>query len=205
MLVSCGALKNMNQPLGDSGYDPLDGPGKTKAGSQPGSVKVTGPKYTPGQWIETAMPNSTFFRTLPKGNATADKVLPAGTPLKFIKTQSSFAKVELNSGDVGFVPAIMVAERRSPGEIPIVPGVPSYTGSVSDLPPLPESTGIPADGVSLPSGIAPPPVDGSVPPIVSPDSAAPQPVTPPPVNTTPLPDLPPPPEVPGITEPQPID
>ncbi len=208
----------MNQPLGDTNFDPLEGPGKKSSRSSLSSPKVTGPSYQPGQYVETAMPNSTFFNSIPKGNATADKVLPAGTPLKLIKTQGSYVKVSVDSGDVGYVPSIMVTERgayKSPSirpkpytppnrkeEIPVVPSI-----QVDTLPPLPDQ---PFTDPGISSDIAPPPVESTIPvpsieppsvevPVTSPAASVPS------VDIAPLPDLPPPPEVPPLSPPQPIE
>lgn len=67
------------------------------------------------------MPNSTFFRVIPKGDATADMVLQAGSPLKYISSKGFYVKVELDSGDVGYVPEIMVTDRLATPDIPSIP------------------------------------------------------------------------------------
>ena len=72
------------------------------------------------------MPNAFFFRSIPKGNARADKVLAVATPLKVVSSKGAYVKVELDSGDVGYVPEIM--------------GAPSGTG----IAPPPEVPGITA-------------------------------------------------------------
>ncbi len=198
-LISCGSLKSVQQPLGNTDFDPLDGPGKRK--SSIGLVKPTTSQYKPGQWVETAMENATFFRAIPKGNASADRVLKAGAPLKVVRAQGSFIKVELNSGDVGYIPSIMVTERRQQTrvykpaprsqrtEVPVIPGIPT-DASIDDLPPLPDVPPLPDNTTDLPLPIdsvpSPPPVRVQTEPI-------------------PLPDLPPPPEVPGLTPPAPVE
>ena len=106
-------------------------------------------------------------------------------------------KVELDSGDIGYVPAIMVAGRSSaeggqPGS-----GVPNY-GPV----PSPVVPGI------VPFGIAPPPEipglgaeNSSASPTLStnsPDSPAER-------NRPNISGVAPPPEVPGITDPTTVD
>ncbi len=208
VLASCGALNNVNQPLDGSNFDPLNSPGSKKRSSS-NLVTPTGPSYTPGQWVETAMANSTFFRAIPKGNASADKVLKAGTPLKVVKAQGSFIKVELDSGDVGYVPSIMVTERRaqsnsfssprSPNEVPIIPITPGTptSGSASGLPELPDLPPLPdVDG-----GNTPPPLEVPLPPPLPVEV----PTITPSVRTEPLPDLPPPPSVPGVSVPIPVE
>ncbi|MFT6498319.1 MAG: hypothetical protein ACJAT6_000447 [Akkermansiaceae bacterium] len=94
------------------------------------------------------MPNAFFFRSIPKGNARADKVLAVATPLKVVSSKGAYVKVELDSGDVGYVPEIMVIERGGPSEAPgigpvpppVDPGSPSGTG----IAPPPEVPGITA-------------------------------------------------------------
>jgi hypothetical protein len=84
-------------------------------------VDATGPSYTPGQWLETTIPSTAFFSDEPKSNEQPRKLLSAGTVLKVISTEGTYVQVELESGDVGYVPAIMVAERPTSGQLPIMP------------------------------------------------------------------------------------
>ncbi|MGJ8695532.1 MAG: hypothetical protein ACSHYF_04390 [Verrucomicrobiaceae bacterium] len=216
-LTSCGALKNVNQPLStDGSFDPLDGPGtRDTSGSQ--SFAPSAVAYTPGQWVETSMANSTFFRAIPKGDATADKVLPAGTPLKFVASQGSYLKVELDSGDVGFVPEIMVTEKGSINAVPYIPGQPvDGVGMPPAIPGVPDDDGfVPIDSVptfdpTLPAPPTPPaPPVGDIPVPTVPEIPAnpdvpeiPAPPTPPKAPTD---EAPAPPEIPGITEPDTTD
>lgn len=216
-LVSCGSFKNLNQPLSGSGdFDPLSSPGSSSSGGS-AVVAPTSPSYKPGQWVETSMPNATFFRVIPKGNARADKVLAVATPLKVVSSKGTYVKVELDSGDIGYVPEIMVIERGSPGEVPVTgPAAP-----LTDYGPVPP----PLDtGVGPGGEIAPPPVVPGTPPPVPevpsiPDTTpapapeipgipgtTPEPSIPDTVPTVPtVPDVAPPPEVPGVTEPEKID
>lgn len=154
-LVSCGALKNFQQPMGGStGFDPLAAPGALQNNSA--VVVPTAPSYTSGQWVETSMPNATFFRNVPSGNATADKMLAVATPVKVISTSGTYVKVELDSGDVGFVPEIMVAERSAASIVPLPP--PPRDG----VAPEPEIPGLPV--TPLPDVAPPPEVPGITPP-----------------------------------------
>lgn len=85
------------------GFDPLD-----PAGGFGAQTQVVESEYRPGEFVEASMANTAFFKRKPKGEAEADTLLPAGTPLKVISTEGSFVKVERDSGEVGFVPEIMV-------------------------------------------------------------------------------------------------
>jgi hypothetical protein len=189
--LSCGSVQKFNWSLSDSGFDPLSSPGSSL------KTAPATPTYKQGQWVETSMPNATFFKAFPKGVVVADKVLPVATPMKVVSSRETYLKVELDSGDIGYVPAIMVAGRSSaeggqPGS-----GVPNY-GPV----PSPVEPGI------VPFGIAPPP---EIPGLGAEDSSAS------PTPSTNSPDSPaegnrpnisgvaPPPEVPGITDPTTVD
>ncbi|MDA7500057.1 hypothetical protein N8484_03195 [Akkermansiaceae bacterium] len=189
--LSCGSLQKFNWSLSDSGFDPLSSPGSSL------KTAPATPTYKQGQWVETSIPNATFFKAFPKGVAVADKVLPVATPMKVVSSRETYLKVELDSGDVGYVPEIMVAGRSSaeggqPGY-----GVPSY-GPV----PSPVEPGI------APFGVAPPP---EVPGLGAEDvSASPVPSTNSPDSPVegnrPInPGVAPPPEVPGITDPTTVD
>ncbi len=204
-LVSCGSFENLNKPLSGSGnFDPLSSPGSSSSGSS-AVVAPTSPGYKPGQWVETSMPDATFFRSIPKGNARADKVLAVATPLKVVSSKGPYVKVELDSGDVGYVPEIMVIERGGPAEVPItVPALP-----LTDYGPVPP----PFDpGVPSGTGIAPPPEIPGTPPPVPEVPSLPEvptepgvPVPPIPESVPTVPDVAPPPEVPGITDPVKVD
>lgn len=194
--TSCGSLTQLKRPLSSGGFDPLDGPGSVP-GSSSAVVAPTTPNYKRGQWVETSMPNATFFRAIPKGSAQADKVLPVATPMKVVSSKGTYLKVELDSGDVGYVPEIMVIGRSSatgaqPGlEAPDYGPVPSPVEPGVNLPgiaPLPEVPG------------TPPPIP-AVPPVPAPN--VPAPTVPESVPT--VPDVAPPPEVPGITAPTTAD
>lgn len=190
--LSCGSLKKFNWSLSDNGFDPLTSPGSSSAAIAPAT-----PSYKQGQWVETSMPNATFFKAFPKGSAVADKVLSVATPMKVVSSRETYLKVELDSGDVGYVPEIMVTGRSSavggqPGAI-----VPNYV-------PVPS----PVEPGSAPFGVAPPPEvpglsaeDASVSPAPSPNS----PASPARGSRPNIPGVAPPPEVPGITDPTTVD
>jgi len=163
------------------------------------------------------MDNATFFATIPSGNARADQVLPSGTPMKVVSNKGTYVCVELDSGAIGFVPEIMIAERLTANEVPTTdPEVPHP--DLGSVPPPVEP------GVISGEGIAPPPViPGTplpvpevlplpipeVPPLPTPVPPVPDlptvPVVPPVPAVPAVPDVAPPPEIPGITDPEEID
>lgn len=150
LLSSCA---DFNKPL-DSGFNPLDPPGLR---TEQDVVDVTGPAYTPGQWLETTIPSTAFYDDLPSANDQPKRQLEAGTVLKVISTEGTYVRVELESGDVGYVPSIMVAERPAAGEVPVVPltpdGVSAEPGGLAPEPEVAPLEVAPADG--LPGRIDP--------------------------------------------------
>ena len=205
VLVSCGTFKNLNQPLsGSSDFDPLSAPGANSGESL--LVAPTPPRYSPGQWVETSMDNATFFAVIPTGSARADRVLPSGTPMKVISNKGTYVRVELDSGSVGYVPEIMIAERRSANEVPL-------TGPEVPLPDLGSVPPPVEPGVLSGEGIAPPPeIPGVTPGVPDVPSVPAVPELPTPVPPLPdipsvpaVPDVAPPPEIPGVTDPEEIN
>jgi hypothetical protein len=85
--------------------------------------------------------------------------LPQGTDLKVVTTEGTYVKVELESGEVGYVPAIMVSQKQAKVEQPIVPEAPyefpSGPGPL-DTAPEPEVPPISVeDALGVPSFIDP--------------------------------------------------
>ena len=157
-VASCAQIaSNLQEPI-TSDYNPLDGPSVATSRSQ--SFQPTGPTYQPGEWVETAMANSTFFYKIPRGSASADQVLSKGTPLKVISTKGTFLKVELDGGTSGYVPAIMVAEPLSASDatpfLPPPPSAPLQRTSddfaPASIPQAPLSSGSSSSVIPPPSG-----------------------------------------------------
>ena len=202
LAASCGSVKNLQKPIPAGSFDPLDGPGSTSRKSS-ASVAPTKASYKRGQWVETSMPNATFFSKIPKGSARATKVLPKGTPMKVVSSKGTYVKVELDSGAVGYVPEIMVNSRgssstkttsKAPKLGPVPPPLdPELTAP--ELAPPPEVPGTPPPVPSAPSIPSIPSVP-SVPTVPVP--SVPGPSIPSSVPT--VPDVAPPPEVPGLTD-----
>lgn len=142
------------------------------------------------------MPNSTFFREIPKGDATADKVLQSGSPLKYISTKGSYVKVELDSGDVGYVPEIMVTDRLA---MPDIPSIPPPLAPV--VPPNVDDDGFapitPGDGSNFSLPTPPPP---SAPEVSSVPEAPALPEVPAAPELPSAPSVPAPPTVDGVTD-----
>ncbi|MBC8125849.1 MAG: hypothetical protein H8M99_01695 [Gloeobacteraceae cyanobacterium ES-bin-144] len=167
----------MNRPLTSGDFDPLSAPG-----SQSGTRTVTGASFKAGQFVRATIDNTAFFKNRPKSEGDADKLLPRGTSMKVISTSDTFVKVELDSGEIGFVPSIMLEDPNAvpgapvtnPGEIQVYPP----SGYTQPLPPL-DPTGVPPDG-AIPTVIDPeaPAVNTPVPPVTPPNETFPTPVEP---------------------------
>lgn len=177
-LVSC---ESMTGPLSSGDFDPLAPPGSNR------TVQVSSNSgFTPGQFVRAAMNDTAFFLKRPRGEADADKLLKLDTPMKVVANDDAYVKVELDSGEVGYVPSVMLTDPNapaaglpgSPGEIQVYPPLTPITPVNDTLPVVPPSE-VPPGG-AIPSVIDPaaPPVDVPVPPPSEP--AAPvAPATPP--------------------------
>ena len=169
MVLALNACDTMNQPIRNGNFDPLSPPG-----SGISNLTTAGSEFTAGQFVSAIMDNTAFFNQRPKGNADADKLLTRGTSMKVISSDESYVRVELDSGEVGWVPSIMVEnpasaatgapfEAGNPGEYQVYPPVDPYGGM------LPPST--PAE----------PPPGGTIPTVIDPEAGAT-------VEPAPLPD-----------------
>lgn len=192
-LSSCGT---MNQPINGGDFDPLLPPGG--GASKPTEANAG---FRGGDLVRAVMDNTAFFKQQPKGEADADKLLLRGTGMKVIRASGSYLQVELDvSGEIGFVPAVMV-ESASAAEIP--GGVPA-PGTYQVYPPVPGAGAIPAvDPAGLPPGnampVAPDPsLPGAVP--ATPGAAVP-PVPPVQPGAVPTPPAAP---TPAVPEPAPV-
>jgi hypothetical protein len=180
-LVACDT---MNGPITSGGFDPLDAPG-----SQRDTNTVQPPTFSAGQFVRASMNSTAFFKDRPNGNADADKLLTRGTSMKVITTSGSYVKVELDNGEIGFVPSIQVedpnaAPIQGPNEYQVYPPLMTGSGMVEPLPTF-DPAGLP------PEGAIPTVIDPDAPSVLTPVPA----VTPttdtfptPPVDVTPVPD-----------------
>jgi hypothetical protein len=167
-LVACDT---MNGPITRGGYDPLLPAGSTNAPTQ-----TLEPTFSGGQFVRAAMDNTAFFKSRPNGDADADKLLKRGSSMKVISNSDSYVKVELDSGEIGFIPTVMLEDPNAAPQVPIV-----NPGEYQIYPPLPGSGG----GVPLPvidpAGLPP---DGAIPSVIDPDAPAVTPPVPPVTPTT---------------------
>ena len=140
-------------------FDPLVAPGSGR------TAVATRSGYKPGAFVRTNMDNVAFFASRPKGDATAEKTLAGNTEMKVISDDGNYVKVELNSGEVGYVPNIQVTDQQesaglgpagSPNEIQLYPPAPDSVVPMVDptAPPPPTVIDLlPSKGRGTPRGL----------------------------------------------------
>lgn len=184
--LSLAACDTMTRPVTSSGYNPL-----LPAGSSNLSTPGTSTTFSAGQFVRASMDNTAFFKIRPKGDADADKLLTRNTSMKVISNSESYVKVELDSGEVGFVPSVMLEDPKAATQVPM-----TSPGEYQVYPPLPGSgIGQPLPTID-PAGLPP---EGAIPTVIDPDappSTLPVPPITPPMDpfATPVPPVEPKPE-----------
>ncbi len=166
--LSLAACDTMTGPVSSGGYNPL-----LPAGSSNLSTPTTSTMFSAGQFVRSSMDNTAFFKARPKGDADADKLLARNTSMKVISTSDSYVKVELDSGEVGFVPSVMLEDPNAAAQAPV-----TAPGEYQVYPPLPGS-GQPLPVID-PAGLPP---EGAIPTVIDPDA---------PAETAPVPPVTPP-------------
>lgn len=169
-LVAC---ETMNAPLSSDGsFDPLRPPG---SGIRNADTSY-GTSIRPGQFVTASIPNTAFYQKKPKGSEDADKLLNLNTNMKIVSNDGLYVKVELDSGEVGWVPSVMVVS--SPPELPPI------SGAYQIYPPLPGTDALVPLPVIDPSGLPP---EGAIPTVIDPNAPTPLPTAP--LTIDPIPDL----------------
>jgi hypothetical protein len=171
--LGLAACQNSGGPVSSGDFDPLRPPGSQLNLATADTI----PTLRPGQFVETAMDNTAFFKNRPKGNADADKLLNRGVSMKIVQKDASYLKVEIDdTGEVGWVPAVMVVDPQAapagletnPGEFQVYPPPP---GGLNTLPLL-DPAGQP------PAGAIPQIVDPTAPAIIPLDPTTTPPIAP---------------------------
>ncbi len=155
-LASCGTFSDPHSSSGT--FDSLRAPGSR--------LNDTDTRYSreiyPGQFISTNIPNTAFFKNKPKDGEDADKLLNVGTNMKIVSDDGSYVRVELDNGEVGWVPSVMVSSSSS--------NLAPIDGAYQPYPPLPDGDGIetfpPLNKAGEPSG-------GTIPTIIDPNAPIP--------------------------------
>ena len=155
IVLGLAACDTMTRPITRSDFDPLRPPGGGNS-----SIVKAGGSFVAGQFVRAAVNNTAFFKARPKGDADADKLLTRGTSMKVISSSDSYVKVELDSGEVGFVPSVMLEDPKAAQGTPVV-----KPGEFQIYPPL--------DAGGLPFPAVPPaekPPEGAIPTVIDPDA-----------------------------------
>ncbi|MCX6866493.1 MAG: hypothetical protein NTV46_09800, partial [Verrucomicrobia bacterium] len=157
IVLGLAACDTMNRPITSGDFDPLRPPG---SGSY-STIKASG-SFVAGQFVRAAVNNTAFFKTRPKGDADADKLLTRGTSMKVISHGDSYVKVELDSGEVGFVPAVMLEDPNAAQG-----GSVTHPGEFQIYPPL-DGNGQPFPAVAPTEK----PPEGAIPTVIDPEAPA---------------------------------
>lgn len=153
VLVSCGTFENISRPIGDTGFNPLDGPGMSNRGSSGNQSLVNSNDYgfNNGEIVEVVISNTALYDKVPKAGDRYKRVLAVGDTLRVLGGEKDFIKVLTESGEVGFVSSVMVVTKGSltdagdleanvtavgAGETPIIPDI------APDITPDPRINGI---------------------------------------------------------------
>jgi hypothetical protein len=157
MVLGLVACARMTGPITHGNFDPLRQPGSERhTGSDAGVV------FPAGQFVQAAINNTAFFKTRPNGEGEADKLLTRGTSMKVVSHNESYVKVELDSGEVGFVPSVMLEDPNAAQTGPV-----TRPGEFQVYPPL-DGSGQPFPAVR-PAELPP---EGAIPTVIDPDAPA---------------------------------
>jgi len=179
-VLGLAACDTMNRPISSGDFDPLRPPG-----GNVGMKTATPTGFKAGQFVRSSMDNTAFFKNKPSGNADADKLLTRGTSMKVISNYDSYTKVELDSGEIGFVPTVMLEDPAAAAQVPV-----TNPGEYQVYPPLPTGVGEPLPTFD-PTGLPP---EGSIPTVIDPDAPSTNTPVPPVTPTTDTFPTPPPTE-----------
>jgi hypothetical protein len=150
-LLGC---EDFSRPITSGDFDPLGTPGGMR------SSLDTANGFRGGQFVRAIMDNTAFYQQRPKADADADKLLPRGTSMKVVTQTDNYVKVELDSGEIGFVPAIMVED---PNQVPDM----SIYGNPNEYQVYPPLNGL-ETLPEVPQGEMPP--EGSIPTVIDPEA-----------------------------------
>lgn len=166
-LNSCQTFQKLHQPL-TGGYDPLHSAGyknDSSNNSTDESQNSANPEFydmdtaskskvqqlSKGEFATANMDQTPFFLKKTDGTSKADKLLANSTSVKIIDSESSFTKVELNSGEIGYVPTLMLnssnkTKKTEKSSTPVTP-IPTFDANNA----LPSEPTTPSNGsVALP-------------------------------------------------------
>ena len=118
-LIWCSLVSCNNDHRPSSGGRGWSGPPRAIPADE---LDDYGPDFTPGSYLQTINPSSPFFMSFPRIEDQPYKLLPDSTEVKVVSLKGSYAKVEVvRSGEVGYVPSIMLGEKRLSNQVPLTP------------------------------------------------------------------------------------
>ncbi len=118
-LIGSGLLgcSEVYSPVG-SGYNTQAHPRAVPADGYESDASL----FTPGSYLQTLSPHTAFFLAFPRFEDRPHKILPDYTDVKVVSLKGTYVKVELvDSGEVGYVPSIMLGKKRSMIDLPVSP------------------------------------------------------------------------------------
>lgn len=110
VVSSCGQFGSLNNKNFDPSTNPLDSPGSQRR------LQADTQRFTPGTWVNVIDANAGLFERVPDGDDQPTEQLPLGSTVKVVGNSGSYVKVETEEGDIGYVPAIMVAKPGIEGD-----------------------------------------------------------------------------------------
>lgn len=80
------------------------------------------PALTPGRYLQTISNSTAFFLNYPGIEDRPYRILSDYVDVKVVSTKGPYVKVEVvDTGEVGYVPSIMLGEKRSRVNLPATP------------------------------------------------------------------------------------
>lgn len=114
LLISCASVNSVTQQLQSPlsvKDDPLGSPLKNVKKTAADSNSNLGVVFPAGSLVETALPNAEFFNKYPLFGRKPSSTLGVSTSAKVLSQRGSYTKVELSSGDVGYIPSVSLIEK----------------------------------------------------------------------------------------------
>ena len=118
LLWSLWGCSEIYQPTGGTRYDAFGNTGMNPTQN----TQALGPELTPGRYLQTISNSTAFFVNYPGIEDRPNQILSDYVDVKVVSTKGPYVKVEVvNTGEVGYVPSIMLGEKRSRVDIPATP------------------------------------------------------------------------------------
>lgn len=151
LLASCSLYQNFEGSV--EGVNPLDPAGSTQFQESVQESESSSLSHSPGTFLATKSSNTALFSKFPSQSDQPVKTLSLNTEVKVISSKASYTKVEVvETGEVGFVPTVLIGEKRPPQKVRVIPSL-VEDPVLESLPPLlPE--GATAEDNEIPSSFS---------------------------------------------------